>query len=126
MTTTSGPLFDGRAESAASRYVVSMQEDVAQHGVDLVRLRLPAVLRADTGRYEARIHTERQDDDVIVTDTPVIYGPWLEGDGSRDAPKTRFKGYSTFRITSQVLDLATEDIAQHDLDTGGYVREMNV
>jgi hypothetical protein len=47
----------------------------------------------------------------VVDDSNVIYGPWLEGVGSRNE-KTRFKGYFTFRKAAQKLN----DMAQHTVD----------
>ena len=38
-----------------------------------------------------------------------VYGPWLEGVGSRNAT-TRFKGYWAFRKATSALDHAIEEI----------------
>jgi hypothetical protein len=40
----------------------------------------------------------------------VIYGPWLEGVGSRNRT-TRFKGYFTFRRTAQQLKSRSTAVA---------------
>jgi len=37
----------------------------------------------------------------IITDSGIVYGAWLEGVGSRNFPKTRFKGYAIFRRTTR-------------------------
>lgn len=37
----------------------------------------------------------------VVTDSGIVYGAWLEGVGSRNFPKTRFKGYAIFRRVTQ-------------------------
>ena len=37
----------------------------------------------------------------LITDSGIVYGPWLEGTGSRNWPKTRFRGYAIFRRTTQ-------------------------
>ena len=121
----SGPLFDGRADAALRRYLDVMPDDVAQKGIDMIHVRLAGVLRHDTGRYTAHVHKEKQLDDLVITDTPVVYGPWLEGTGSRNSPRTRFKGYHTFRLIRQMLDTQAGDIAQHSLDVNGTVKEMN-
>ena len=121
----SGPLFDGRAEAALHRYLDTMPDDIAKKGVDLIHVRLPSVLKHDTGRYMAHIHTNRQVNDRVITDTPVVYGPWLEGTGSRNSPKTRFRGYFTFKLIRQALDAVAGDIAQHSLDVNGTIKEMN-
>jgi hypothetical protein len=39
-----------------------------------------------------------------VHDSDIIYGPWLEGVGSRNYPTTRFRGYSTFRKVAQQIE----------------------
>ena len=122
--TTHGPLFDGRAEAIMERYASAARDDIAQAGVDRIHVRLSEVLRRNTGFYEAHIHTERQIDDLIITDTPIVYGPWLEGVSSRNIT-TRFKGYHTFRVVSQQLEMDAGDIAQHTLDKG-YIEELNV
>lgn len=121
----SGPLFDGRAEAALSRYIVNCKQKIAQEGVNQVRTHLGEVLKHNEGIYEAHIHTENQADDIIVTDTPIVYGPWLEGVGSRDAPRTRFRGYGTFRYVSQQLNQQAGQLADDYLHEGGYIGEMN-
>jgi hypothetical protein len=50
-----------------------------------------------------------------VHDDGVIYGPWLEGTGSRNAPVTRFPGYGSFRRASQQLDREIGGIADRIL-----------
>jgi len=47
------------------------------------------------GKVEGNLH-------ALITDGGCVYGPWLEGVGSRNAT-TRFKGYSSFRRTAQYL-----------------------
>lgn len=74
-----------------------MQTDVAAHASAQVHTILNAKIRKPTPYYETQITTERQVDDLVVHDRGVIYGPWLEGTGSRNFPVTRFKGYHAFR-----------------------------
>jgi hypothetical protein len=69
----------------------------------MVRSRLGEVLQNPTGYYESRITSEVSALGARVTDGGVIYGPWLEGVGSRNQT-TRFKGYATFRKTRQELE----------------------
>lgn len=60
--------------------------------------------RASTGHYRRSIHAEmRSDTQGRIDDSGVVYGPWLEGTGSRNQ-STRFKGYASFRKTAQWLD----------------------
>ena len=55
------------------------------------------------GKVESDLHAQ-------ITDNGCIYGPWLEGIGSRNEV-TRFKGYSSFRKTAQWLQERIGDIA---------------
>ena len=120
--TLSGPVFDGRARKAVDEFVVDAEDAVAQEGVNLVKQRLGQVLRHPTGYYESRIVSDRQRDDAQVTDQGVVYGPWLEGTGSRNTT-SRFKGYRTFRLTTQELQAAAHDIAARRLPP--YLDRMN-
>ena len=124
-TFESGPIFDGRAQEILNRYIDAAKNAVADEGVNRIHNRLAEVLRRDTGFYEAHIHTERQVNDLVITDTPVVYGPWLEGVGSRDYPRTRFPGYFTFRFVTQCLQHDAADIATKEFHDGGYDAELN-
>lgn len=119
----SGPLFDGRASAAAATYAITVEDSVAQEGVNRIQNRLQSVLQHPTGFYESNIHTERAVADTIITDMPVIYGPWLEGVGSRNQT-TRFKGYHTFREISQELDADATVLAEEKMVP--YLAEMNL
>lgn len=124
--TFSGPLFDGRAQGIVDRYCKAAEATIAQHAEDEIHARLGEVIQHPTGFYESHIHTEMQADSLVVTDTPVVYGPWLEGVGSRNSPKTRFPGYHTFRIVSQQVDREAEALAEAELYDGGYLEALNV
>lgn len=119
-----GPVFTGQAAGAARRYGEHVQNYIADRAVRDIRAYLPGVYEGPyTGYYQTRIHVEKEGDGLMVTDTPVVYGPWLEGVGSRDYPVTRFKGYHTFRIIGQQLDAEAEQIAEALLPP--YLDEMN-
>lgn len=121
---TDGPMFNGLAHHLVAVYLEHLKEKVAQEGDNRVHNRLHEVLQHPTGYYESHIHTDRQVNDLVVTDTPVVYGPWLEGVGSRNAT-TRFKGYFTFRTVAQQLNRDVPAIAEEELVTGGFLRGMN-
>lgn len=106
-----GPLFDNRLASIMGNLDVAINEAVAQRGVNLVKKRLGSVLKHPTGKYSSRIQTERVSTERMVTDGKMVYGPWLEGTGSRSR-STRFKGYRTFRLATQELDSKAEGIAE--------------
>lgn len=105
-----GPLFDGRLERAVQQGLQDAQEQVAEKGRDEVRSRLRQVLRHPTGYYSGHVQVV-SGTDPRVTDGNVVYGPWLEGTGSRNRT-TRFKGYRTFRLIRQRLQFEATVIAR--------------
>ena len=59
--------------------------------------------KASTGNYRRSIHKSLGNLIGRIDDSKVVYGPWLEGTGSRNQT-TRFKGYSSFRRTAQFME----------------------
>lgn len=99
-----GPLFDGRADAAVDAFTHQVEHDIAVAGQRMVLDRLGQVLQHPTGRYESKIRTDRAAGAERIWDGGrVVYGPWLEGVGSRNYPVTVFRGYRTFRIVGQQL-----------------------
>jgi hypothetical protein len=121
-SSTSGPIFDGRAARAASQYADHARREIADEGYRMVHQRLRQVLRNPTGYYQSRIAVRQVGSAYEVHDSRVIYGPWLEGTGSRNFPETRFRGYATFRRTKALLDRRAPGIAQRILPR--YTRRM--
>lgn len=97
-----GPLFNATAKSETHTMCLAIEDGVGREAKALVLQRLGAVLKNPTGFYESQIEVDRFSDESVVTDQGVVYGPWLEGIGSRNKD-TRFKGYQTFRRVSQML-----------------------
>ena len=96
--TKRGPIFDGRAEKALHDAARDAEKTMAERGRSLVDARLSRSLKRQTPYYRTRIAAQELRPGWKVTDQGVIYGHWLEGDGSRNYPRTRFRGYRTFRI----------------------------
>lgn len=111
---TKGPLFDGRAEHEIDAWTHRLESDVADRGVELVRTNLHGVLKHPTGHYESLISAVNSGSLHKVWDDDAIYGPWLEGTGSRNQ-RTRFKGYATFRKTTQQLQREADRLATQKL-----------
>lgn len=111
---TRGPLTDGRANMIMRRYADAVENRTAETAYDLVRFYLDANLRNPTPYYELQVRIERAGGNPRVTDGGVIYGPWLEGVGSRNAPVTRFPGYHTFRTVGQIVDRQAAQIADEE------------
>lgn len=98
-----GPLFDGRVEQAVAEAKETSEKRVATLGASMVRTRLNGVLKHQTPYYRFRVVAQPDRPGWKITDQGVIYGHWLEGTGSRNAPVTRFKGYHSFKITTGEL-----------------------
>ncbi|WNI19170.1 hypothetical protein [Actinacidiphila sp. ITFR-21] len=106
-----GPAFNGKTAAALGTYSDQVGYRVATFAEDQILQRLPQVLQHPTGYYQSKITVERTGTGYRVTDQGVVYGPWLEGTGSRNAPVTRFAGYSTFRRTKALVDRKAPGIA---------------
>jgi hypothetical protein len=113
--TTSGPIFDGTADRVIGVFLEVASQSVAKEGVNRIQARLGQVLKHPTGHYRSQITTDTRESNSIITDSGVVYGPWLEGVGSRNQ-STKFKGYSTFRKVCQELNNDVESIIQKDVD----------
>lgn len=97
-----GPFFDARNAAARRQMEDEGLDRLGGQGLADVHLNLDTSLRHPTPYYETQITTERSGDDQLVHDRGIIYGPWLEGTGSRNKT-TRFKGYASFRRATQQL-----------------------
>lgn len=112
---TRGPVFDGRAKAAAYAYTIHAGQTVAEVAKEAVDARLDVVLRNPTPYYQTRITLDlATSGHWRVHDDMVIYGPWLEGVGSRNRT-TRFKGYATFRTVFGQVAREAHDLAEDGL-----------
>lgn len=117
----SGPLFNGEAAKAIQDFQEASEDAIADFTVNEIQAELGQVLKNPTGYYKSKIQTNRQTDDISVNDGGVVYGPWLEGVGSRNK-STRFKGYATFRRVTQRINNQAGQISQRVLPR--YLRRM--
>lgn len=106
-----GPFFDSRGHAAVDAMCDTITYEVAREGQAIVLARLATSIKVRTPYYETKIKLSdaglfAQD----VTDDGVIYGPWLEGVGSRNFPRTRFRGYSAFRNATQYLNAGVAEV----------------
>lgn len=120
---SSGPIFDGRAEIISKEMTDNIAKEVAQEGFTMVRGDLAQVIRTHpTGRYIPSVRTIKKGRGEYEVGTRIIYGPWIEGTGSRNRT-TRFKGYSSFRRTAQALQQKAVPIALRVMPP--YIGRMN-
>lgn len=118
-----GPIFTREADMAAHEFCNDLEDKLVDKTVDELHKEFDIHFRHPTGYYKSQVHARGVGDDRIVDDGGVIYGPWLEGVGSRNAPVTRFKGYSSFRRVAQRIDREAEHMGNRLLRTK-WLRRM--
>jgi hypothetical protein len=112
-----GPLFEaGRAQHVVDQALDEAKWDVGSQGLANWHQFLDASIRHPTPYYETQITVQRVATEVVVHDRGVVYGPWLEGVGSRNAPVTRFPGYHALRRAHQQLQRQAGPLVQRVFD----------
>lgn len=110
-----GPLLHGEFPEIIHDYLEDATWVVGQQGLADVHDVLNASIQNPTPYYEVQIKQERGAGEgpegfesdvtpVAVHDRGVIYGHWLEGDGSRNSPVTSFRGYGAFGKATGALN----------------------
>lgn len=117
-----GPLFTGAVGGMVDAMLEEMMATLAYGGLAQWHQNLDASLVHPTPYYETQITAEPHGDTWVVHDRGIIYGPWLEGVGSRNKT-TRFKGYSALRRAFQDLVQRAPGMLQPVLER--WVRRMN-
>jgi len=103
--TVTGPFFDGRDHAVLDAMCDDIAYEVGAEGRDIVRLNSDTSFKHQTPHYVLQLRNHDAGQFARdVDDGGVIYGPWLEGVGSRNFPRTRFRGYSMFRRAAQYLN----------------------
>ncbi|MDJ0460584.1 hypothetical protein [Streptomyces sp. H27-C3] len=110
--TMTGPLFDGRAARAMQSAADDAREDIAEFAEEHALTLMGGSFRHPTGYYESRVITTRVAADTsLVHDQGVVYGPWLEGVGTRNRARPGFPGYRHWRQSKQLAQLRGPAIA---------------
>lgn len=96
-----GPVAEGYATEIVDDMVDDLVWEVGSQGLANVNTVLNASIQHPTPYYETQTTLNwgvyaGAGANVIVHDRGIVYGPWLEGIGSRNFPKTSFKGYHAF------------------------------
>lgn len=105
-----GPLLKGKGPDEVRTALSKAITDLATEGQMKVREQLYVGHGRVTGHYRGSIHGELTDSmHGRIHDSGVVYGPWLEGVGSRNE-KSRFKGYWMFRNAKQYLEKIKEAV----------------
>lgn len=120
-----GPLFDGRARRVFDDFEDELEEDGAEWALRHIRGTFHASFRTPTGYYESNVRTHNTAGGMEVWDGGLagpVYGPWLEGVGSRNNT-TRFKGYHAFREAASALQRRIEGMG-YRLMNSNYIRRL--
>jgi len=112
---TKGPLFDGVAKRELGLAVAAVQREVASYAEFQWQMNMTDSFQNATGHYQSKVNIARRGLDLVVSDgypgSGVLYGPWLEGVGTRNET-TRFKGYFALRRAAQSVALKAAAIAE--------------
>lgn len=108
--TVSGPFFH-TAPSVMRAMCDDIEHTVGAQALSEVHNILNTKIQHATPYYETQIRITNQRDSVVVDDRGVVYGPWLEGVGSRNGA-TRFRGYHAFRNATQIVEKLALPLAE--------------
>jgi len=101
-----GALFSVRGRRLFNRYQDEVEQEGAEWALGEVKRNFHTHFVHPTGYYESRVEIHNSSTGPEVWDgghAGPVYGPWLEGVGSRNAT-TRFKGYWSFRKAATRLE----------------------
>lgn len=111
--TLKGPTVEGRAPAIVHLMAEEALKEIADYTRFEVLMQLDRVLQHPTGYYESQVKAERVAVDTYsVNDSNVIYGPWLEGIGSRNRARPGFPGYHTFRTVRGRMERKADAVAE--------------
>jgi hypothetical protein len=97
----SGPFFNGLAALAVEGMLHEVVHEVASQALAEWHGFLNSSIQHPTPYYETQLMVQPMSTlQEVVHDRGIIYGPWLEGVGSRNQ-STRFKGYASLRRAFQ-------------------------
>lgn len=89
-----GPISSGRMADDAADYAHDVAEELAEESRKTWVHNLQGSIRHPTPYYWTRVdYREITSTRYEVHDHDIVYGPWLEGTGSRNSPNSIFPGY---------------------------------
>lgn len=108
-----GPLFTGEAERAAKEAAEEIERTTAILGASMLRSFMNSVFKRQTPRYRLLQEAVPTYPGWKIWDQrKVVYDWWLEGISKRNRT-SRFKGYRSYRITTQRLRVRAREITQN-------------
>lgn len=99
-----GPTVEGYALPIVDDMLKGAIHEVADYAKFQVMITEEETFQNPTGYYTSKTTlTPLSPYSYSLNDGGVIYGPWLEGIGSRNSPVTRFPGYHIYRKTKNSI-----------------------
>ena len=117
-TRVEGALFDARAHQIFDEFTDDLEEEGAEWALDHIRGTFHTHFKVPSGYYESNVEIHNTSSGMEVWDggqAGPVYGPWLEGVGSRNQ-STRFKGYHAFRKAATALERRIEGMGERLLN----------
>ncbi len=110
----SGPMFDGRASRDVREFCTEAIDQIAGQASANVHHNMETSFRHPTPYYETQVRTRKVSEVTrVVDDRKIIYGHWLQGDGSRNYPVTSFHGYRIFPRAAELLETQISRLIEH-------------
>lgn len=111
-----GPISDGRMQRWVKEYEHDVARKIADKAEEVWVHNLQGSIREPTPFYWLMIHTtEMTPTRFKIDDHDIVYGPWLEGTGSRNSPVTIFPGYHSLRRAKEEMKTERGRIARRIL-----------
>ncbi len=108
-----GPISDGRMQGDVANYSHDVADALAEAAQDTWVDNLQGSIRNPTPYYWTRIDTrEVTPTRYEVHDHDIVYGPWLEGTGSRNSPNSVFPGYWSMARAKETMKRRRGGIAR--------------
>lgn len=108
-----GPISDGRMARDVQDYEHDCAREIAEKAKKVWVRNLRGSIRHPTPYYWTKIDTrEISSTRYEVHDHGIVYGHWLEGTGSRNAPVTIFPGYWSQRRAKEEMKRERSKVAR--------------
>lgn len=120
-----GPFFDDRVHRAFSDFEDGLEEEMAEWAERHIKRTYHSHFKQPSGYYESNVTVRDTGTAAEVWDggeAGPVYGPWLEGLGSRNRT-TRFKGYHAFRKAANALERRAQELGNRVLVR--YINRMS-
>lgn len=107
----SGPVFNGTAAREMKRTANQWTESLAKTGAADIRTTQNNTFRTQTPHARLQTEAAAEAPGWKIWDKDLVYGPWLEGTGSRNRT-SRFKGYGIWRAAAARIQQRAVNIGQ--------------